>query len=100
MQSKEEIATKPSSFSTKHDETICCATNNQSNVTNNATYVSTSNDGKGNMRKNIINSPPLIKDNVVDEVYTKLAHKKFDPCLGQYIYVYDLPTRFNENLLI
>jgi len=27
------------------------------------------------------------------------APKKLDPCLGQYIYVYDLPSRFNDDLL-
>ncbi|RHN58018.1 putative exostosin [Medicago truncatula] len=34
-----------------------------------------------------------------DEVFKKLLQKIVDPCLGQYIYVYDLPARFNEDLL-
>jgi len=84
----QEIFAAPSTFST-----ICCGTNNQNNVTNEAT----SNDEE-NKRTNIINVPPLIKDNV-DEVFKKLPPNIMDPCLGQYIYVYDLPARFNEDLL-
>jgi len=83
----EEIATTPSNFSSHLDETICCTTTtNQSNATNiGVTYTP-------------IVSPPLIEENV-DEVFTKLSPTIPDPCLGRYIYVYNLPSRFNEDLL-
>ncbi|XP_003598150.2 xyloglucan galactosyltransferase KATAMARI1 homolog [Medicago truncatula] len=34
-----------------------------------------------------------------DEVFKKLPQKIVDPCLSQYIYIYDLPARFNVDLL-
>ncbi|CAL5189480.1 unnamed protein product [Lathyrus oleraceus] len=54
---------------------------------------SSSND-EGNRRRNIVSSPPLNKEKV--KVITR---KKMDPCLGKYIYMYHLPSRFNEDLL-
>ncbi|KAK7273140.1 hypothetical protein RIF29_14186 [Crotalaria pallida] len=42
-------------------------------------------------------APLLIRENV--ELVTKPPTKNLDPCLGQYIYVYDLPSMFNKDLL-
>ena len=55
-------------------------------------------DYEGNRRTDIINSSPLIKNNA-DELFKKMPPKIMDPCLDQYIYIYDLPARFNEDLL-
>ncbi|CAJ2649890.1 unnamed protein product [Trifolium pratense] len=95
-----EIDNTPSNFSTNFNEIICCNTtyNQNSSVTDEAKNVSTIHD-EGNRRKYIINSPPPLIQVNVDKVFTKLAPKKLDPCLGQYIYVYDLPARFNKDLL-
>ncbi|KHN13839.1 Xyloglucan galactosyltransferase KATAMARI1 [Glycine soja] len=44
-----------------------------------------------------MNSPPLDRDNV--GVVTNVPTRNLDSCSGQYIYVYDLASRFNEDLL-
>ncbi|KAK7394274.1 hypothetical protein VNO78_14796 [Psophocarpus tetragonolobus] len=49
-------------------------------------------NGEGHRR-----DPPLNRDNV--ELVTNLPSRNLDSCIGQYIYVYDLPSRFNKNLL-
>jgi hypothetical protein len=90
-----EIGNTPTNFSINFNETICCI---QNSLTNEAKNVSTLHHEE-NRRKNIINSPPPLIQANVDKVFTKLAPKKLDPCLGQYIFVYDLPKRFNEDLL-
>lgn len=72
---------------------LTTTTSNKKNVPKGATNISTSND-EGNRRRNFISSPPLIKEKV--EVFRT---KKLDHCLGKYIYMYNLPSRFNEDLL-
>ncbi|CAK8537616.1 unnamed protein product [Lathyrus sativus] len=72
---EEIVITTPSNSSSN-----LTTTSNQKYVTKGAT--------------NIVSSPPLIKEKV-----KVLTRKKLDPCLGKYIYMYDLPSRFNEDLL-
>ncbi|KAK7340813.1 hypothetical protein VNO77_21526 [Canavalia gladiata] len=86
---------KPSNSSIKFKEIIGChgKTNysNQNNITTGAFNISRCN------AENQMSSPPLIRDNV--ELVTNLTTSNLDSCLGQYIYVYDLPSRFNKDLL-
>ncbi|XP_029127998.1 probable xyloglucan galactosyltransferase GT12 [Cajanus cajan] len=41
--------------------------------------------------------PPLVRDNV--GVVTNSPTRNLDSCSGQYVYVYDIPRRFNRDLL-
>ncbi|XP_027351451.1 probable xyloglucan galactosyltransferase GT12 [Abrus precatorius] len=52
--------------------------------------------GKGPMSEHM-SSPPLIRGTV--GVVTNHPTSNLDSCSGQYIYVHDLPSRFNEDLL-
>ncbi|XP_027187400.2 xyloglucan galactosyltransferase KATAMARI1 homolog [Cicer arietinum] len=85
---------RPSKFSPILNETTYAPIFTKENHTK--TIVATLHD-EGNSTKHIINPPPLMKEKV--EVFTKVPTKKLDPCIGKYIYAYDLPSRFNEDLL-
>ncbi|RDX97838.1 Xyloglucan galactosyltransferase MUR3, partial [Mucuna pruriens] len=50
-------------------------------------------------KRDHMSSPPLIRDNVGVVTITNLSTRNLDSCSGQYVYVYDLPSRFNEDLL-
>ncbi|XP_061364752.1 probable xyloglucan galactosyltransferase GT12 [Gastrolobium bilobum] len=81
---KHSQLSKPSSFSVDFSETNGCPIKtshytNQNNVTDRASNI------------------PRCVDNV--ELVTKVHTNNLDPCSGKYIYVYDLPSRFNEDLL-
>ncbi|CAI8585672.1 unnamed protein product [Vicia faba] len=86
----EKIVTTTPSNSSSNFTTTC----NLRNVTKGAINISTSIGDEGNRRRNVVSSHPLVKEKV--QVFTT---KKLDHCLGKYIYMYDLPSRFNEDLL-
>ena len=100
----------PSSSSLNSSENIGCPSKtsnqtNQNNGTNGASNIPRCAIDKSNVpaahgernRREHISPPPLIRGNV--ELVTKQPTRNLDPCSGQYIYVYDLPSRFNEDLL-
>ncbi|CAL0314671.1 unnamed protein product [Lupinus luteus] len=55
-------------------------------------------DDEGEKRENNTSPPPpLIRENI--EHVTKPTTENLDPCSGKYIYAYDLPSIFNEDLV-
>ncbi|KAJ7957312.1 xyloglucan galactosyltransferase KATAMARI1-like [Quillaja saponaria] len=44
-----------------------------------------------------VSPPPMVADKVIS--VTKQPETNPDPCSGRYIYMHDLPSRFNEDLL-
>ncbi|KAE9595223.1 hypothetical protein Lal_00009316 [Lupinus albus] len=75
---------------------------NSSEIRNYTTIVNATHH-EGEIRKNNLSPPPPpppplnITKNI--EVVAKPPKEKFDPCSGRYVYSYDLPSIFNEDLV-
>lgn len=88
---------KPSNSSLNFNETAICVGKSNYTSQNNVTNVASNHTETIVPRRDHMSAPLLVRDNA--GVVTNVTTRNLDSCSGKYIFVYDLPSKFNEDLL-